>query len=302
MNVRSFMTKVKPKARRSVAKLHAHLQAYKGFTRILRRLGRIIWQQIMVSLTGCGNCGAVVPYQRLKRSRSLLSDNSEAELKDGCVSPPPVFQASNLLRSQSSNEVAIDTDEAEDTVALKFSILGDCETGKTSFVTKYVSAGESDEYAQTMGVISMEKVFRIQNARIALCLWDLGGHWQCLSMLPMVCKDAAAILFVFDLTRRSTLLSVKEWFVQARQWNKTAIPVIIGTKYDHFVQLPQDIQLAIIRQARFYAEAMEASLFFSSVTHNINIHKIFKVIVAKLFDLPCNISRNLKFGEPIIDY
>ena len=47
---------------------------------------------------------------------------------------------------------------------------------------------------------------------------------------------------------------------------------------------------------------MEASLFFSSVTHNINVHKIFKVIVAKVFDLPCNISRNLNPGEPIIDF
>lgn len=38
-------------------------------------------------------------------------------------------------------------------------------------------------------------------------------------MLPLVCNDAIAILFMFDLTRKSTLNSVKEWFRQSRGFN-----------------------------------------------------------------------------------
>ncbi|RRT34697.1 hypothetical protein B296_00044798 [Ensete ventricosum] len=48
--------------------------------------------------------------------------------------------------------------------------------------------------------------------------------------------------------------------------------------------------------------AMKATLFFSSSTHNINVNKIFKFIVAKLFKLPWTVERNLTIGEPIIDY
>ena len=55
-------------------------------------------------------------------------------------------------------------------------------------------------------------------------------------------------------------------------------------------------------QARAYARAMKATLFFSSATHNINVNKIFKFIMAKLFNLPWTIERNLKVGEPIIDF
>jgi len=47
---------------------------------------------------------------------------------------------------------------------------------------------------------------------------------------------------------------------------------------------------------------MNASLFFSSATHNINVNKIFKFILARLFNLPWKIDRNLTLGEPIIDY
>ncbi len=39
-------------------------------------------------------------------------------------------------------------------------------------------------------------------------------------MLPLVSNDAVAILFMFDLTRKSTLNSIKEWYRQARGFNK----------------------------------------------------------------------------------
>lgn len=39
-------------------------------------------------------------------------------------------------------------------------------------------------------------------------------------MLPLVCNDAVAILFMFDLSRKATLTSVKEWYRQVRSINK----------------------------------------------------------------------------------
>lgn len=310
MSGRSLFTRVQHRAR---SKARTALGTNAGvFKRALRRVSDAILEQIMVSLAGCCvNSGAsqgCAPYHRLERSRSLDSHaDVQASTKARPGSPNSFVQPTSIDDEVPPRVDAPAGDIAEDTVVLKVGIVGDSETGKTSFLAKYITAGDIEEkYVETIGVASAEKVLRVQNASIAFSIWDLGGGGavgdQCSSMLPMVCRDAAAILIMFDLTRRSTLLSVKEWFLRAKGCNKTAIPVIIGTKYDHFVDLPQDIQLAILHQARFYAQAMGASLFFSSVTHNINIHKIFKIIVAKLFDLPCNIARNLNLGEPIVDY
>lgn len=44
-------------------------------------------------------------------------------------------------------------------------------------------------------------------------------------MLPLVSNDASAILFMFDLTRKTTLNSVKEWYRQARGFNKASLAV-----------------------------------------------------------------------------
>jgi GTP-binding protein of the ras superfamily involved in termination of M-phase len=85
----------------------------------------------------------------------------------------------------------------------------------------------------------MEKTIALRNTEITFSIWDLGGlylpilcnihipklvnsigHREFISMLPLVCNDAVAILFMFDLSRKATLLSIKEWYRQVRSINK----------------------------------------------------------------------------------
>ena len=69
----------------------------------------------------------------------------------------------------------------------------------------------------------MEKTISVRRTSITFSLWDLGGQREFVNMLPLVCNDAVAILFMFDLSRKSTLNSVKEWYRQARGFNKVSI-------------------------------------------------------------------------------
>ena len=66
----------------------------------------------------------------------------------------------------------------------------------------------------------MDKTVSVRGTEITFSIWDLGGQKEFLNMLPLVCNDALAILFMFDLTRTSTLVSVKDWYRQARAINK----------------------------------------------------------------------------------
>ncbi|KAM3301624.1 septum-promoting GTP-binding protein 1 isoform X1 [Capsicum chacoense] len=190
----------------------------------------------------------------------------------------------------------------EDLVSLKICLLGDNQIGKTSFLTKYVGKETGEESCSTKGLNQMDKSLFVKGARISYTIWEVQGDVSASTQIPTACKDSVAILFMFDLTSRRTLKSVISWYQQARQWNQTAIPVMIGTKFDDFVQLPLDVQWTIANQARAYAKALNATLFFSSAKYNINVNKIFKFITAKLFNLPWAMERNLTIGEPIIDY
>ncbi|KAJ9637814.1 Ras GTPase tem1 [Coniosporium apollinis] len=162
-------------------------------------------------------------------------------------------------------------------VVIKVGMVGDAQIGKTSLMVKYVEGSWDEDYIQTLGVNFMEKTISIRNTEITFSIWDLGGQREFVNMLPLVCNDAVAILFMFDLTRKSTLNSVKEWYRQGRGFNRTAIPVLVGTKYDSFVGLPQ-------------AEQEEIS------------NQIFKIVLSKAFDLRCTIPEIEHVGEPLLLY
>ncbi|KAG2227741.1 hypothetical protein INT45_004783 [Circinella minor] len=202
-------------------------------------------------------------------------------------------------------------------IVLKTGIVGDTNIGKTSLMVKYAEGAFDEEYVQTLGslltkndnslfdypcVNFMEKSIVIKNTEITFSIWDLGGQKEFVSMLPLVCNDAVAILFTFDLTRKSTLNSIKEWYRQARGMNKCAIPLLVGTKYDEFVHLSDNDHEEVTRQARKYARAMKAPLIFCSTAHSINVQKIYKIVLAKAFDLKCTIPEISEIGGPIVEY
>lgn len=95
------------------------------------------------------------------------------------------------------------------------------------------------------GVNFMEKTISIRQTEITFSIWDLGGKWiwfvdsipikkkgqkQFASMLPLVCNDAVAILFTFDLSRLSTLNSLRDWYRQVRGITMVYIYIYICEK------------------------------------------------------------------------
>ncbi|KAF1815799.1 small GTPase [Eremomyces bilateralis CBS 781.70] len=201
------------------------------------------------------------------------------------------------MRAQQPESAAKNT-----SVVIKVGMVGDAQIGKTSLMVKYVEGSWDEDYIQTLGVNFMEKTISIRNTEITFSIWDLGGQREFVNMLPLVCNDAVAILFMFDLTRKSTLNSIKEWYRQGRGFNKTAIPFLVGTKYDHFVNFPREEQEEISNQAKRFAKAMKAPLIFSSTSHSINVQKIFKIVLSKAFDLRCTIPEIENVGEPLLLY
>lgn len=169
------------------------------------------------------------------------------------------------------------------------------------WVRTFVKRRRSSLNRLPSGVNFMEKTITVRRTTITFSIWDLGGQREFVNMLPLVCNDAVAILFMFDLSRKSTLNSVKEWYRQARGFNKvgrrlccpccfrlrgvvrdwdtgacqkkcwshalsydvqtwsrahethiilsqTAIPFLIGTKFDTFATFPRDEQEEITKQ------------------------------------------------------
>jgi GTP-binding protein of the ras superfamily involved in termination of M-phase len=174
----------------------------------------------------------------------------------------------------------------------------------------------------------MEKTISIRNTEITFSIWDLGGQREFVNMLPLVCNDAVAILFMFDLSRKSTLNSIKEWYRQARGFNKvcayldhsltpihiylrfivsfsqkTAIPFLIGTKYDHFAAFSKDEQEEITRQVSISSSFFFFSLsWFNSLCKSHRNHKRMLIIVFPTDrSIICSVPEVRKSNESALD-
>lgn len=202
--------------------------------------------------------------------------------------------------SSSSSNSSSQKNSGRDDVVVKIGLVGDAQVGKTTLMVKYVENKFDEDYIQTLGVNFMEKSIVLRNTEITFSIWDLGGHAEFLHMLPLVCNEAVAIFFMFDLSRKSTLLNVKEWYRQARGLNRSAHTFLIGTKYDVYTGLPPEEIEEIDKLARKYAKAMKAPLIFCSASHSINVQKIFKIVLAKVFDLRSTVQEVSGVGEPLL--
>ncbi|CAI0437137.1 unnamed protein product [Linum tenue] len=267
---------------------------------VFRQFFEFLWDRIL----SCSIGKPPAKYRRLTRpgAATSFSTSSASSSSASCGGSNDDYGAVTFVEACTTSGSGELESSNSDLVPLKISLLGDCQIGKTSFVVKYVGDEQEKESLEMAGLNLMHKTLLVQDARISFSIWDVGGDSRSFDQVPIACKDAVAILFMFDLTSRCTLDSVAGWYCEARKWNQTAIPILIGTKFDDFVRLPPNVQWTIATQARAYARAMKATLFFSSAQHNINVNKIFKFIAAKVFNLPWTLDRNLTIGEPIIDF
>ncbi|CAN0901059.1 Septum-promoting GTP-binding protein 1 [Linum grandiflorum] len=206
---------------------------------VFRHLFHFIWDRIL----SCSIGKPPSKYRRLTTTSSSSSSfSSPSRLHDdddyeGLPFHLPASSGGEFSNSSDSN-----------LVPLKITLLGDSLIGKTSFLIKYVGDEQEKKSLEMAGLNLMDKTLLVQDARISFSIWDVGGDSRALDHIPIACKDADAILFMFDLTSRCTLNSVAGWYAEARKWNQTAIPILIGTKFDEFVRLPPNVQWTIATQ------------------------------------------------------
>eukprot|EP01083_Nonionella_stella_P067078 177175_1 len=198
-----------------------------------------------------------------------------------------------------SNELDL---EDKNNVVVKIGMIGDGQAGKTSLMVKYIENRFDDDYIQTLGVNFMEKTISLKNLDITFSIWDLGGQKEYTHMLPLVCNGAIVLFFMFDLCREQSLLSVKQWYKKARTVNPTAMPFLVGCKFDSFLKMKPEFKENVLKKARLFAGKMRAPLIFCSSSHSVNIKKIFKIVVAKVFQLKCNVPEVSGEDQPIIEY
>lgn len=180
--------------------------------------------------------------------------------------------------------------------------LGDSKVGKTSLMVKYVNNDYNPTYEQTKGVAFMERNIQSGTTDVKFSIYDLGGAREFEEMLSLTTNDAVAVVYLFDLSNKESLESLKKWHSVASESNQNAIPVVVGTKYDLFIEQPKGYQNEIHDASIEFARSINGSVIFTSTSDSINVQKVFKILISKAFDLQISIPQITNVGEPILLY
>ncbi len=117
----------------------------------------------------------------------------------------------------------------------KMFICGEGGVGKTTLTSRYVTGIFKDQ-TMTIGLDFYLKDVEIENRKVSLQIWDFAGESRFRALIGGYVRGATGGIFMYDITRYSTLINVDEWLEIIRQNLKDSyynIPIIlVGGKAD----------------------------------------------------------------------
>lgn len=170
---------------------------------------------------------------------------------------------------------------------LKLLLLGDGAVGKTSLILRFIENRFSEDYQMSLGVNFLTKTVTFIDTknvkRIAsLQVWDIAGQARHVSYSHLYLKGALGAFYVFDLTRRETLLQMQErWQAQVLRVSPQCLSILIGNKAD----LEKDRALST-SQSRKIHEAMHAIDYIeTSAKTGENVNQAFQTMTTRILNV-----------------
>ena len=172
----------------------------------------------------------------------------------------------------------------EQKVAFKLCIFGDGGVGKTTLIRRFVTRIFEKDIKMTIGADFSVKNVEIEGKKVTLRIWDFAGEERFRVLLPSFAKGAEGGIFMYDITRYSTLKNIRDWlsifeyFISEEQ---VKIPIVmVGGKLDL-----EDRRSIEIEEASELSNSYDLLGYFecSSKTGN-NVEEIFEFMTRKMME------------------
>lgn len=116
--------------------------------------------------------------------------------------------------------------------AIKFILIGDSGTGKSSIAQRYVDNCWNHSGLQTIGVEFHCKTIDIDGVRVKLQIWDTAGQDKFESLVRSYYRGAHVCAIVFDLTNPDSLNNLRLWHKKFRESSQAKVVIAVGNKRD----------------------------------------------------------------------
>ena len=175
------------------------------------------------------------------------------------------------------NEIFYGTPSKE---SYKAVLLGDSGIGsKTSFINRAVKNCFDYNVSSTTGASYSSKTIELQNGKeLILDFWDTSGQEKYRSLTNVFIKDSDVIILGYDITRRESFESIKDfWYKFSKDNSDTDLIYLLGNKIDLYEK--SDVSESEVRN---YAEENNIRYFEISCLQAIGFEKLFDDLTNQL--------------------
>ncbi|MCL4128241.1 UNVERIFIED_CONTAM: hypothetical protein GTU68_054255 [Idotea baltica] len=164
----------------------------------------------------------------------------------------------------------------------KIVVIGDCGVGKTCVVQRFKTGNYIERHGNTIGVDFSMKTLSVDEKKIKLQIWDTAGQERFRTITQSYYRSANGVVVVYDITKRSSFLSIQRWMDEVRKYTHPQVAIIlIGNKCDQETLREVDFSEAV-DLCEIIPEIM--TVMEVSAKDNTNIEDTFRQLATELRD------------------
>ncbi|TFF89703.1 MAG: GTP-binding protein [Promethearchaeota archaeon] len=167
----------------------------------------------------------------------------------------------------------------------KVILCGDGGVGKTSLVLRYCENAFKDNYIMTIGSNFSTKEVKLEeypNYSVKLQLWDLAGQKHFSFVRPGFYKGATGVIYVHDLTRRSSFSNLPNWQSEVEKEIGRKTSILVGNKLDIAVDDRREVGT---QEGKSFKDELGALTYHeTSAKEGDNVNQIFKEITLGILE------------------
>ncbi|KAF4519988.1 hypothetical protein B566_EDAN005488 [Ephemera danica] len=115
----------------------------------------------------------------------------------------------------------------------KIVLIGDCGVGKTCVVQRFKSGTFVERHGNTIGVDFSMKTVMVDGKKVKLQIWDTAGQERFRTITQSYYRSANGVIIVYDITKRSSFLSLQRWIEEVRRYTASnVLLILVGNKSD----------------------------------------------------------------------
>jgi len=165
----------------------------------------------------------------------------------------------------------------------KICVVGNGGVGKTSMVLRYCENTFKESYLMTIGSNFSTKTVELPNhpeLQVKLQLWDLAGQKHFSFVRPPFYRGATGIIYVFDLTRRSSFADLLEWREEVEKVIGQKPCLVVGNKLDLAQQGQREVAEQDGEAVKYEMHAMK--YFETSAKESNSVGEIFEMLTLEI--------------------